>query len=211
MGDSDRNVLASSLNDRTLHICEDGKIPKLVGSGSVDEGAVMGTSRAAVRFQKLRYGQVGPEPAGNAVLETADSFGEFDHFPIGENQPKAVGDGREIGKADGAGLEVAENGRRIEAVPEAEVLDDHVGPAIAGVQIKLAHVAEENGIPAPVGAKHLCKRRVRMGAQQRAHKRGGQGVPAQSQILCKLPTRREQIRIQCVRQRIYPTAALCAV
>ncbi len=34
---------------------------------------------------------------------------------------------------------------------------------------------------------------------------------AQSQILCKLPTRREQIRIQCVRQRIYPTAALCAV
>ena len=30
---------------------------------------------------------------------------------------------------------------------------------------------------------------------------------AQSQILCKLPTRREQIRIQCVRQRIYPTAA----
>ena len=33
----------------------------------------------------------------------------------------------------------------------------------------------------------------------------------QSQILCKLPTRREQIRIQCVRQRIYPTAALCAV
>ena len=34
---------------------------------------------------------------------------------------------------------------------------------------------------------------------------------AQSQILCKLPTRREQSRIQCVRQRIYPTAALCAV
>ena len=33
----------------------------------------------------------------------------------------------------------------------------------------------------------------------------------QSQILCKLPTRREQSRIQCVRQRIYPTAALCAV
>ena len=30
---------------------------------------------------------------------------------------------------------------------------------------------------------------------------------AQSQILCKLPTRREQIRIQCARQRIYPTAA----
>ena len=34
---------------------------------------------------------------------------------------------------------------------------------------------------------------------------------AQSQILCKLPTRREQIRIQCGRQRIYPTVALCAV
>ena len=33
------------------------------------------------------------------------------------------------------------------------------------------------------------------------------GNSAQSQILCKLPTRREQIRIQCVRQRIYPTAA----
>ena len=32
-------------------------------------------------------------------------------------------------------------------------------------------------------------------------------VEAQSQILCKLPTRREQIRIQCARQRIYPTAA----
>ena len=30
---------------------------------------------------------------------------------------------------------------------------------------------------------------------------------AQSQILCKLPTRREQSRIQCARQRIYPTAA----
>ena len=30
---------------------------------------------------------------------------------------------------------------------------------------------------------------------------------AQSQILCKLPTRREQIRIHCERQRIYPTAA----
>ena len=30
---------------------------------------------------------------------------------------------------------------------------------------------------------------------------------AQSQILCKLPTRREQIRIHCARQRIYPTAA----
>ena len=41
------------------------------------------------------------------------------------------------------------------------------------------------------------------------YKRGKQ--PAQSQILCKLPTRREQSRIQCVRQRIYPTAALCAV
>ena len=35
--------------------------------------------------------------------------------------------------------------------------------------------------------------------------------PAQSQILCKLQKRREQIRIQCARQRIYPTAALCAV
>ena len=34
---------------------------------------------------------------------------------------------------------------------------------------------------------------------------------AQSQILCKLQKRREQIRIQCARQRIYPTAALCAV
>ena len=34
---------------------------------------------------------------------------------------------------------------------------------------------------------------------------------AQSQILCKLPTRREQIRIQCAQQRIYPTATLWAV
>ena len=32
-----------------------------------------------------------------------------------------------------------------------------------------------------------------------------------SQILCKLQMKREQIRIQCARQRIYPTAALCAV
>ena len=35
----------------------------------------------------------------------------------------------------------------------------------------------------------------------------GRRQEAQSQILCKLPTRREQIRIQCARQRIYPTAA----
>ena len=28
-----------------------------------------------------------------------------------------------------------------------------------------------------------------------------------SQILCKLQMKREQIRIQCARQRIYPTAA----
>ena len=42
-----------------------------------------------------------------------------------------------------------------------------------------------------------------------AGRRTGDGafVLAQSQILCKLPTRREQIRIQCARQRIYPTAA----
>ena len=33
----------------------------------------------------------------------------------------------------------------------------------------------------------------------------------QSQILCKLQMKREQIRIHCARQRIYPTAALCAV
>ena len=33
----------------------------------------------------------------------------------------------------------------------------------------------------------------------------------QSQILCKLQMRQEQSRIQCARQRIYPTAALCAV
>ena len=34
----------------------------------------------------------------------------------------------------------------------------------------------------------------------------------QSQILCKLQMRHEQSRIiHCARQRIYPTAALCAV
>ena len=33
----------------------------------------------------------------------------------------------------------------------------------------------------------------------------------QSQILCKLQMRQEQSRIQCARQRIYPTATLCAV
>ena len=37
-------------------------------------------------------------------------------------------------------------------------------------------------------------------------------VAGQSQILCKLQMRHEQSRIiHCARQRIYPTAALCAV
>ena len=36
-------------------------------------------------------------------------------------------------------------------------------------------------------------------------------IKGPSQILCKLQMKREQIRIQCARQRIYPTAALCAV
>ena len=37
-------------------------------------------------------------------------------------------------------------------------------------------------------------------------------VRGQSQILCKLQMRHEQSRIiHCARQRIYPTAALCAV
>ena len=38
------------------------------------------------------------------------------------------------------------------------------------------------------------------------------GDEGQSQILCKLQMRHEQSRIiHCARQRIYPTAALCAV
>ena len=38
------------------------------------------------------------------------------------------------------------------------------------------------------------------------------GKKGQSQILCKLQMRHEQSRIiHCARQRIYPTAALCAV
>ena len=37
-------------------------------------------------------------------------------------------------------------------------------------------------------------------------------IEGQSQILCKLQMRHEQSRIiHCARQRIYPTAALCAV
>ena len=54
---------------------------------------------------------------------------------------------------------------------------------------KAAAYAEEQAIP----ARRLSRRKGAGGAQ--------------SQILCKLPTRQEQIRIQCARQRIYPTAA----
>ena len=59
-----------------------------------------------------------------------------------------------------------------------------------------------------------CAELLADGARQREKGVEGVVLPGMgpSQILCKLQMRHEQSRIiHCARQRIYPTAALCAV